>query len=358
MGQAEQLAAAREALIAAAGVLDTASEDTATITHNALTSGDDLQTNWQGRAPAAFMSGLNKLAGDSFNLALACEDASGAMNILAVVIDNNLDAIAKAQRISQQVTVVPADVLAQNQAAEAAGQTALAEILYAANTAAQTLADVQGIGACSTGLTLADVQNMAKHAKNGPKHARTGPKPGPKHAKPRGGASGSSSGGGGKDTSGRPFGLGEGPGDDNSGKGLTTRQKILRNIITGFVTAGIVDVSDRTQTGHWESTQDFLTDWLGSSLGWSLSDWKALGILDGPQFRPTKVIQTAAKIGMGGALGVLFHGMSSFAKSHTMPTPRPTVTAPSTIPSPSTTHTSSIPHTPSPSPQPSPVVAP
>jgi len=191
MGQAEQLAAAIEALTNAANTFDTASDDTVIISRNAVTSGQGLQTNWKGRAPQAFLTSLDKLAGDSFDLAAAFTAGSTTMNTLALVIADNLETITKALRISQQVTVVPADVLAQNKAAEAAGQAALSDVLYAANLASQAFADIQYVGVCSTGFSSSYAQVMNSVSNGGGSAPAAG-----------GGSSTSSGGGGGTTTGG------------------------------------------------------------------------------------------------------------------------------------------------------------
>jgi|SRR5579859_3196193 len=147
-----QLQEAAIALATTAGKYTAVSEELVAVATTALAAGQDLTTHWQGKAPASFLTSLDKLAGDVSNIADALATSANAMMTLSQAIGSNAGTIGTANQLTAQQPTHPSSGQAQQLGnALTAASTAIGAITAAANTAAGQLDQVKGVGTCSTG---------------------------------------------------------------------------------------------------------------------------------------------------------------------------------------------------------------
>jgi hypothetical protein len=147
-----QLQEAAIALATTAGKYTAVSEELVAIATTALAAGQDVTSHWRGKAPASFLTSLDKLAGDVSNIAGALAASATAMLSLAQVIGSQSGAIATANQLTAHEPAHPSSAQAQQLSnALLAANAAMGAITSAANAAAGQLDEVEGVGTCSTG---------------------------------------------------------------------------------------------------------------------------------------------------------------------------------------------------------------
>jgi len=147
-----QLQEAAIALATTAGKYTAVSEELVAVAASALAAGQDLTTRWRGKAPASFLTSLDKLAGDVSNIADALATSGNAMMTLADAIGSQSGSIMTANQLTAQAPAHPSSGQAQQLSnALVAANAAMGAITAAANAAAGQLDQVTGVGTCSTG---------------------------------------------------------------------------------------------------------------------------------------------------------------------------------------------------------------
>lgn len=147
-----QLQEAAIALATTAGKYTAVSDELVAVAATALATGQDLTTQWRGKAPASFLTSLDKLAGDVSNIADALATSACAMLSLAEAIGSNSGVVGTANQLTAQEPAHPSSGQAQQLSnALVAANAAMGAITSAADAAAGQMDQVRGIGACSTG---------------------------------------------------------------------------------------------------------------------------------------------------------------------------------------------------------------
>ncbi len=365
MSEADKLAAAAQALTAAAKTYAGAAGETMELTGSAVALGHELSTSWKGRASGSFMGSLDRFSGDSFNLMNAFNEASSIMNGLALAIEANLGPLRKAEALQQQTegsTTITPEVARQLTQAQNAADTALSTITYLANSAAGSLEALNTVGVCSTGLGVfnLDIQTPSKDGKttimvNGKPLLVIDDATGDILENNTGGSGAGGSGAGGSGAGGS--GGGGGGGGNNGGSGGSDQpwwhewwgkdaslwKRLAIRAAIGYSVSAIGNGSSTLFQGKPWSWESWAIQGTVLSAAYEVS---VLGGIKGPVDKIFSSIITATYGSVAYQLGI--------GGGKKKPAPTPGLTPAPTLTTPKPTKTTSPTPAPSPSPSPSP----